>query len=288
MIKSPPKAHFFSRKADTAVKYRRFDDALDCHKKAAEYLDEAGKQTSIIKAVESLKLQKEFHEKQQDLIKIKKSQYEKYISTIENQKQKATVITEKDVNLANNKTVDSCQLQLAIYKTMEETDSLLEVLNRRGSDTDSLKSMDSEVEESKPSSETSSLGIKKPKDDTVVIEELRTLNHQLHIMVFQLVTKLDESIQEADSLRDKVIFFEKEKNESQPRLITDHSKKNKIFITNSDNSSSNTYAYSSCNDLSPDAIEAQEELPPLAPLELPIFDLNAFANNKPLDDSEYQ
>lgn len=222
--------------------------------------------------MESLKLQKEFHEKQQDLIKIKKSQYEKYISTVENQKQKATVITEKDVNLANNKTVDSCQLQLAIYKTMEETDSLLEVLNRRGSDTDSLKSMDSEVEESKP--ETSSLGIKKPKDDTVVIEELRTLNHQLHIMVFQLVTKLDESIQEADSLRDKVIFFEKEKNESQPRLITDHSKKNK------------NYSFSSCNDLSPDAIEAQEDLPPLAPLELPIFDLNAFANNKSLDDSD--
>lgn len=223
------------------------------------------------------------------MIKIKKSQYEKYKSAIESQKQKATVITEKDVSTANNKTVDSCQLQLAIYKTMEETDSLLEVLNRRGSDTDSLKSMDSEIEESKTSAETTPLGIKKPKDDTVVIEELRTLNHQLHIMVFQLVTKLDESIQEADTLRDKVIFLEKEKDDSQPRLITDHSKKNKNlnFITNSDNNcSSNTYAYSSCNDLSPDAIEAQEELPPLAPLELPIFDLNAFANNKPLDDSD--
>lgn len=181
---------------------------------------------------------------------------------------------------SKTKIESSCQLQLAIYKTMEEADSLLEILSRKGSDTDSLKSIESDLDDVKLNREDSNVkfepstsegtvtigsnGNRKQKDESAVIEELRTLNHQLHIMVFQLVTQLDESLQEADSLRDRVELLEREKVRPTTQISADPS---------------STFAardIRSEDDRSPDALD-NPDFPELAPLELPHFDYESFS-----------
>lgn len=165
---------------------------------------------------------------------------------------------------------------------MEEADSLLEILSRKGSDTDSLKSLESDLDDIKinrdesnvkfePSTSECGIGSKKQKDESIVIEELRTLNHQLHIMVFQLVTQLDESLQEADALRDRVELLEREKVRLPNQLSQDPSLST---LTIKDTRTE--------DDISPDAIETQE-FPALAPLELPNFDYESFSSQSIAD-----
>lgn len=62
-------------------------------------------------------------------------------------------------------------LQKAIYRTFEEADSLIDLLGQK---------KESEPEKFPDTSQTSTVsGVKKPKDDGVVIEELRIVNCQL-------------------------------------------------------------------------------------------------------------
>jgi len=206
------------------LRYRRFDDAIESHQKAAEFLEESFKIVTISKSLESLKLQRDYHLKQKELIQIKKNQFDKYRKAIELQKQKAATTDTVNAISSKDKMEASCQIQMAIYKAIESADSLLDFLSTRNtSDVESLKSIEeSEEVNTEMIGDTITLGIKKPKDESVVIEELRTLNQQLHILVYQLVTQLDESVQETEALREKVKVLENER--------TQHMHKNEIYL----------------------------------------------------------
>lgn len=62
-------AHQNDRKAEIHIKFRRFDEALLCHQRASELLQHAMKLTSVTRALESLQLQQEYHNKQKDIIR---------------------------------------------------------------------------------------------------------------------------------------------------------------------------------------------------------------------------
>lgn len=203
------------------MRYRRFDEAVESHQKAASALEEALHSTSLPKAVESIKLQREFHLKHIELIRLKKQQYERYKLAVEHQRLKNAAFLEQ--RLAKDRIETACDLQISIYKTLEESDVLLDALNNGrklsgagGKDSDSVKSAEAVMEESKTVSIENAgevkMGVaKKAKDEPAIIDELHTLNHQLHILIYTLVSRLDESSQESEGLREKIRSIEKEK-----------------------------------------------------------------------------
>jgi len=69
-------AHQHGRKAENLLRQRRFEDALECHLRASEFLSEAMTLTRFSRALESLQLQYDFHKKQTDLIRVRKIQFE--------------------------------------------------------------------------------------------------------------------------------------------------------------------------------------------------------------------
>lgn len=180
------------------MRCRRFDDAIDSHKKAAGALDEA---LAIIpnnsKAMESVRLQRDFHLKRIELIRLKKKQYESYKTAVEYQRLKTI-----EPQISKARLESTCDLQIAIYKTLEESDSVLDALNRRKSDEQANDSGDN----------ITSSGVEAPKTDgDTLVNDLHSLNHQLHILVFNLMSKMDESNNEMESLRDRVKMLEKER-----------------------------------------------------------------------------
>lgn len=180
-----------------------------------------------------MKLQRDFHLRQKDVILIKKEQFENYRKAVENQRQRQ----EKLNFLCNNGYEDdqdneNVSLQAAIYRTMEETDSLLGLLVKKGgsaanSDSESLKSFSTTDTDDRgltldiidcPTTDAV-LGSKHPKDDTTVIEELRILNGQLHTLVYQLVTQLDARVKEVDRLQERIRTLESDKGKGTARII---------------------------------------------------------------------
>lgn len=113
---------------------------------------------------------------------------------------------------------------------MEEADSLLGYLIKKtngcNSDSESLKSFSTTDTDDKlisvdtidSANENGPIGSKHPKDDTTVIEELRTLNEQLHKLVYRLVTQLDASVREVDLLKERIKILESERHKSMTNL----------------------------------------------------------------------
>lgn len=278
-------AHYQQRRAETHLRYRRFEEAIECHQTAAKYLDEALNYVTVPRATESIRLQRDYHIKQQDVIRIKKEQFENYKKAVENQRRRMA-------NAFNNKEFEdkegneSTSLQTAIYKTMEEADSLLEILIKRGtSDSDSIKSDISSADtddrvvtfdtvDGESTSSNQAMGSKRPKDDHTVIEELRTLNQQLHSLVYQLVTQLDASSREADALRARVKYLESERLKSEnSQNDTEPLRNNNLRIVTDSSGGTSPYVFSPCSELSPDVGDPRT-MPTLAPLELPTFDFS--------------
>lgn len=153
---------------------------------------------------------------------MKKQQYENYRRAIENQRHRLL-----NTYIANdyeeNHESESTSLQVAIYRTMEEADSLLNVLLKKGSagnsDSESLKSYSTSdtderlvaIEALDCTNSNPIIGSKHPKDDSTVIEELKIVNEQLHALVYQLVNQLDASTREVDALQERVKQLENEK-----------------------------------------------------------------------------
>ncbi|KRT80648.1 hypothetical protein AMK59_5096 [Oryctes borbonicus] len=267
-------AHLQHRRAEVHLKHRRFSEAIECHRKSAELLSEALNYTQNLKAIESLKLQRDFHIRQTNVILIKKEQFENYKKALENRRRPS--------NFSNNDFEDaheneSTTLQVAIYRNMEEADSLLGMLMKRGSsgnsDSESLRSFSTTDTDEKlgplDTLDNGIIGNKHPKDESVVIEELRTLNEQLHTLVFKLVTQLDASKREVDCLREKVKQLESDKY----KVYNKNTSNNLKVITDSSGGTS-PFVFSPCSELSPDVNESRA-LPPLAPLEMPNFDFTS-------------
>lgn len=179
-------------------------------------LDQSLAQTTSPKAIESIKLQKNHHIKQRDLIL---HHYEKY-KKIEKHKQDSVSAQ------FNERIVNSNKIQLDLFENIDSTDTLLEELKKLN-----------------------------PESQTAI--ELQQVNSQLNVLLYQLSQHLDETIQENDMLKEKLKSFE-----------TDGKLKTNERRTDTDDIHDETR-------LSP--VEADEEF---APLELPLFDLEALESPK--------
>lgn len=177
-------------------------------------------QTTSPKAIESIKLQRGHHIKQRALIS---HHYDKY-KKIEKQKQQ-----EASVNVQlNERVINSNKIQLDLFENIDSTDTLLEDL-------------------------------KKSLPDSQTAAELQQINSQLNVLLYQLITHLDETIQENDALKEKLKAF-------------DTDGKSKLNEKRSDRACIEDELR-----LSPDAYEPDEEF---APLDLPVFDLETLETPK--------
>lgn len=191
-------------------------------------------------------------------------------------------------------------------RTMEEADSLLEQLVRLGgeSDGDELESVKSDnIDGACGGEDTVQVdavehakleGSKWPKDDRTVIEELRTLNHQLRSLVVQLLTQLDASCKEAEMLRERVRFLEGERrvksDDVEGRISVPVVRKSSLHVITDSTGGFSPFVYSPCSELSPDVPAdtphiVTRELPVLAPLEMPDFDFGQFKKQNSIDHS---
>lgn len=190
-------AHQQHRRAEAHLINNRYDEAMQCHHNAAELLLDAMKSTTSSVALESITLQHSYHLKQKDLIKSKKGQYERVKKAMDNIKGLG-----KDPSY-NIQTNDSSKVQVAIYRTINETDSLLyAILNKaaeqdQGTDT----AIKAEVVDGK----------KAEKGQETVIEELQILNQNLRSLVEQLVLQAEVLKDENMTLKERVIYLEKER-----------------------------------------------------------------------------
>ncbi|XP_075222591.1 nuclear receptor-binding factor 2-like isoform X1 [Lycorma delicatula] len=237
-------AHQNDRKAEIHIQFRRFDEALLCHQRASELLQHAMTLTNVTKALESLKLQQEYHNKQKDIIRVKKFQFDKRKKAIEHRKRK--MASEKKIQESRDQ-----DLQCAIFRAMEEADSLLDQLGPAKIDTGDISS---ETPPASPSSPPLQ-GVKRPKDDQMVIEELHTLNMQLRTLIAQLLTQLDASERQVEMLRARLRKYEPEDN-----LVP--------ISTINAGSSTNVTTASVPSDM------VVSSLPYLAPLEMPHFNFD--------------
>ena len=206
------------RRADLHLKHRKFLEAIECHKKAYDYLGEALTCTSHAHAIESISEQRKYHLQQTKLVAIKKEQFENCKRALESRPRTNST---GNGEFENAQESDSASLQVAIYRNMEEADYLLDSLIKGGirgnSDSESLKSFSTTDTDDKIASienlENGGIvvGNKHPKSDSTVIEELRTLNDQLRSLVYRLVMQLDASKREVDTLKERIKQLETEK-----------------------------------------------------------------------------
>ncbi|XP_075975086.1 nuclear receptor-binding factor 2 [Anticarsia gemmatalis] len=189
-------AHQQHRRAEAHLMNNRYDEAMQCHHNAAELLLDAMKSTTSSVALESITLQHSYHLKQKDLIKSKKEQYERVKKAVDNLK---GLGKDPTYNIPVN---DNSKVQLAIYRTINETDSLLYTLLNRNND-QGIKDAVIKVDEID--------GKKKEKGQETVVEELQILNQNLHSLVEQLVLQVEVLKDENMTLKERVSYLEKER-----------------------------------------------------------------------------
>ncbi|KAK4322512.1 hypothetical protein Pmani_006737 [Petrolisthes manimaculis] len=82
------KAHREQRRAESCCRSRRLEEAAECHGRAAELLTAALALTSNTLARQSITLQHSHHLRQQELLRFRSKQLEKYVKAMENQRMK--------------------------------------------------------------------------------------------------------------------------------------------------------------------------------------------------------
>lgn len=82
--------------------------------------------TNNTKIIESIRLQRDFHQKNIELVRLKKAQYEKYKQS--QQRLKNTSFLEQ--RMTKDRIESLCDIQMSIFKTLEESDSLLDSIFR--------------------------------------------------------------------------------------------------------------------------------------------------------------
>lgn len=106
------------------MKLKQFDDCIECHKQAAECLQDAQKLTNNPHSLESLKLQQVYHQKQIDVVRMKKKMdHETQIRKL--------ILGQINLSLLNaNMDGNHDDLENKIYMTIEKHDSLIDCLGR--------------------------------------------------------------------------------------------------------------------------------------------------------------
>lgn len=230
--------------------------------------------TSNAKIVESIKLQRDFHLKNIDLVRLKRAQYEKYKLALEQQRLKNATFLEQ--RLAKDRNESVCNLQMSIFKTLEESDKLLDALSGKRSPDRHSQDDDSAADDCKATVEnTHEVKLKKTKSDSAIIDDMHTLNHQLHILVYNLISRMDESSHEFDVLRDRVKSLEKERHHQRKASLPVSNRSSSDSLSKADESSTTSERDNRRNSISGEerkiVLPESSELPPL---ELPEFDYN--------------
>lgn len=205
-----------------------------------------------------------------ELVRLKKVQYEKYKAAIEQQRQKNSSFL--DQRIVKDRTGNVCDLQISIFKTLEESDSLLDLLS--GKRTAARKSVDTDsnaiVDGSDSASENTNVTKPKTKSDSSIVDDMHQLHHQLHILVFNLVNRIDESSHELEVLRDRIKVLEKNDRQCQRKPSVHKSLSESSSKTDEEHEHENQRI----------SLEGEErtivlpESSELPPLELPEFDYN--------------
>lgn len=265
------------------MRYRRYDDAISCHEKAAQLLLKAKLNTNSDIAIQSIDLQYKYHNRQIEIVRSKKKQFEFYLKAFEKEKQKMA----KNNSTDSSKELNPNNLQMAIHRTMDEADSIVEMLIRRNKNmndnvSDGELTEDDMVKCYKINDDVCVSVIKEPKKDHDVIEELKTTNQQLRKFVNELLSQLEMSNNEVKMLRSKVSSLESERKQylnlqNSPQRspnVTQH-----LVIADSTEDNSSQFVFSPCSDMSTSTLAELHELPPLPPLEMPDFDLETIINH---------
>lgn len=167
---------------------------MQCHHNAAELLLDAMKSTASSVALESITLQHSYHLKQKDIIKSKKEQYARVKKAIDNLK----LMAKDPFNLQGN---EHSKIQMAIYRTINENESLLNKLSSTKENNEVKETVTRDVMERKK--------IEKPQQ--IIVEELQILSQDLHSLVEQLVFQVEVLKDENMTLKERVSYLEKER-----------------------------------------------------------------------------
>lgn len=256
----------------------QFDDAIESHRKAATALDEAlqSPPNTNVKVNESIRLQRDFHTRHIELVGLKKVQYEKIKKALEQQRIKRMDILEH--RAAKERLVDVCDMQIAIFKALDETDTLLDTLSAGFSkaNVSDASTSDNSSDDSKSSNNTSKDDEKASTENAQTIDDMHRINGQLHVLIYNLVQRVDESSQEMEALRDRVRALEKERTQSRQVSLAPSNKSSSESIIPADESPT----LSDCNETRRNSMSGEErkiilpESSDLPPLELPDFDYN--------------
>ncbi|EEB13432.1 Nuclear receptor-binding factor, putative [Pediculus humanus corporis] len=169
-------AHFYDRRANALLKKYCFDEAIDYHLSAAKFLTESLKATDNEKAKQSIQLQKEYHLKQKDVLRVKKIQYQSLKEVLRVHKEAISRMMKARNGKNDDSESEENSLQKVIYRTIEEADSLLDILVHK----EDANHSDKELTSNGSSGDAAySVGTVHPKDDKTVIEELKIVNYQL-------------------------------------------------------------------------------------------------------------
>lgn len=288
------KAHREQRRAEACLRGGRLEEAVDCHRRAAELLTEALTLSDTPLAQQSINLQHSFHIRQQEVIRFRSKQREKYAKAMENQRLKIG----SGNNIGGLTAHPSKRLQaitLELTKNTEKTESLFSLLipdnelskedkqllrdeascemkeQSSSSETVKASSPTSSTEKDKASTPTGStekvqetsgqysLGVKREKDNSLIVEELRTLRDHQNDLITQLMTELAQMEKENIHLRNQV-------RELQSKCEQYEGEKRRMRAMA--DSSCSPFVFSPLSEFSPDP----PSFPDLAPLELPPLD----------------
>ncbi|KAK7494928.1 hypothetical protein BaRGS_00013807, partial [Batillaria attramentaria] len=191
------RAHQQGRKGDSLLKAGKLEEAIFCQNRAAEYLLEAMQCTDNKMVLDSLRLQHEHHLNKATRLHMQQMRREQIAA----QRSRARTLVSKEVQtdpvmlMATRLGKMTLQPSLVntqeIHETLRETDTLLDFIQRRRYDPD----LDLQVESASTTASeylTCHEGVKKPKDDKTVIEELVGINEMLRGHILQLMSEKEQ------------------------------------------------------------------------------------------------
>ncbi|XP_059615968.1 nuclear receptor-binding factor 2-like [Phlebotomus argentipes] len=233
-------AHRYARRAEAHFCYKRFDEAIDCHKQVIEQLHNAIRLATVDKSVVSLQLQREYHTKQIEFLAMRKAQFEKYRKAIE--QEKGSEFWEQKEKTRS--------IQTELFKALESSDGLLASLLAKTQ---------------QPSEQN------QPENLAETLRELQSFNKHIHTMSHMLAEQLDGCIIDADVLREKI------RAEMAPK--DDESDDKEVASVKSTSPDKTEYkAVESLDNILQDINDIQE-IPTLPPLQLPTFDYSTFSDS---------
>jgi len=231
------RAHKLSRQAEKLIKKGKYQEAIETHQQIVHYLEIALSECKDSKIETSLRLQLEHHSKQKQVINLKEARINKLTKNLQNLHLRMETAAEQERD----------SLQDSIYRTFQETESLLEHL-KLGTDHDQDQTKNNKIVPT--STGGSPTGAKMPKGEQMIIEELQTANKHLRDMVETMFLELEAYKKENNDLKARIADLEAEKAAWKIQ------KENPVAV------------------ILDGALADSGQLPPLAPLEMPNFDFS--------------